>query len=78
MLVLDDIHASYGSVNALKGISLRVEKSAVVALLGANGAGKSTILKSISNLLRPRSGAISFEGERIERSNLNASSNAES
>ncbi len=67
MLQLDEIRANYGSVEALKGISLRVEKGAIVALLGANGAGKSTILKSITNLLRTRSGSISFEGERIDR-----------
>jgi branched-chain amino acid transport system ATP-binding protein len=67
MLQLEDVHASYGSVNALRGISLKVEKDSVVSLLGANGAGKSTILKTISSLLHPRSGSISFEGERIDR-----------
>ncbi len=67
MLQLEDIHASYGSVKALRGISLKVEKDSVVSLLGANGAGKSTILKTISSLLQPRSGSITFEGERIDR-----------
>ena len=67
MLKLEDVHASYGSVKALRGISLMVEKNSVVCLLGANGAGKSTILKSISGLLQPRSGTISFEGEGIDR-----------
>jgi branched-chain amino acid transport system ATP-binding protein len=67
MLQLEDVHASYGSVKALRGISLKVEKDTVVSLLGANGAGKSTVLKTISSLLLPRSGAISFKGERIDR-----------
>jgi branched-chain amino acid transport system ATP-binding protein len=67
MLQLEDVHASYGSVKALRGISIRVEKDSVVSLLGANGAGKSTILKTISSLLHPRSGSISFEGERTDR-----------
>lgn len=67
MLQLEDVHASYGSVKALRGISLKVEKNTVVSLLGANGAGKSTILKTISSLLQARSGTITFEGERIDR-----------
>lgn len=67
MLRLEDVHASYGSVKALRGISLQVERNSVVSLLGANGAGKSTILKTISSLLYPRSGTIQFEGERIDR-----------
>lgn len=67
MLQLDGIHASYGSVQALRGVSLRVEKQSVVSLLGANGAGKSTMLKTICNLMHARSGSITFEGERIER-----------
>ncbi len=67
MLQLEDIHANYGNVKALRGISLQVKKDSVVSLLGANGAGKSTILKTISSLLRPRSGSIIFEGERIDR-----------
>ena len=67
MLRLENVHASYGSVNALRGISLNVPKDSVVSLLGANGAGKSTILKTISSLLYPRDGSITFEGERIDR-----------
>jgi len=68
MLQLEDVHASYGNVHALRGISLRVEKDSVVSLLGANGAGKSTVLKALSGLLRPKSGSIVFDGERIDRS----------
>ncbi|MBD0416879.1 ABC transporter ATP-binding protein [Oryzicola mucosus] len=67
MLQLDDVHANYGSVKALRGISMKVERHSVVSLLGANGAGKSTVLKTISGLLHPRSGSISFEGERTDR-----------
>lgn len=67
MLQLEDIHANYGNVKALRGVSLHVDQNSVVSLLGANGAGKSTILKTISTLLRPRSGSILFEGERVDR-----------
>lgn len=67
MLRLENVHASYGSVNALRGVSLKVEQRSVVSLLGANGAGKSTILKTICNLMQARNGSITFEGERIER-----------
>ncbi|MBS4214955.1 ABC transporter ATP-binding protein [Neobacillus rhizophilus] len=67
MLELDNIYANYGSVKALKGVSLNVKQNSIVALLGANGAGKSSILKTITNLLRPHSGSITFLGERIDR-----------
>lgn len=64
-LQLQDVSAAYGSVRALHGISLSVEKGAMVALLGANGAGKSTTLKAISGMVRPTSGAITFEGQSL-------------
>jgi len=67
LLALEGIHVSYGAVKAVKGVSLSVAPGEVVALLGANGAGKSTTLRTISGLARPRSGAIAFSGERIER-----------
>jgi len=67
LLALEGIHVSYGAVKAVKGVSLSVGPGEVVALLGANGAGKSTTLRTISGLARPRSGAIAFSGERIER-----------
>jgi branched-chain amino acid transport system ATP-binding protein len=67
MLVIDDIHARYGSVTALSGISLRVEPGELIALVGANGAGKSTVLRAISGLLRPHQGTITFNGARIDR-----------
>jgi branched-chain amino acid transport system ATP-binding protein len=59
--------SGYGQITAIKGISLHVETGEVVALIGANGAGKSTTLRTISGLLHPRSGTISFEGRRIDR-----------
>jgi len=60
MLELNDIHVFYGSIRALNGVSLRVNKGQLVALIGSNGAGKSTTLKTISGLLRPREGKIVF------------------
>jgi branched-chain amino acid transport system ATP-binding protein len=65
LLELRNVAGYYGSVRALKGISLRVEPGEVVTLLGANGAGKSTTLRTISGLLRPASGEIWFEGQPI-------------
>jgi len=67
MLVVDDIHARYGSVAALSGVSLKVAPGEMVALVGANGAGKSTVLRTISGLMRPHRGTITFNGERIDR-----------
>lgn len=67
MLELRDLHVYYGSIRALNGISLQVNESELVALIGSNGAGKSTTLKTISGLLRPRQGVILYEGEDITR-----------
>ncbi len=67
MLKLTDVHAAYGPVVALKGISLEVPEGGIVAVLGANGAGKSSMLRAISGLLRPSQGTIEFNGERIDR-----------
>ena len=66
MLELKSICAQYGHVQALKGVSLTINRGEVVTLLGANGAGKSTTLKCISGLLRVTSGSITLEGERID------------
>jgi branched-chain amino acid transport system ATP-binding protein len=68
VLELQDIHAYYGQIHALKGISLEVRSGEIVCLIGTNGAGKSTTLKTISGVLHPRSGEILFRGARIERS----------
>jgi len=65
MLEVDDIHTAYGSIEALKGVSLKVEEGEVVTLIGSNGAGKSTTLRSISGLTPPRTGSIKFRGEEI-------------
>ena len=65
-LRLEGVVSGYGQIMAIKGISLHVDTGEVVALIGANGAGKSTTLRTISGLLRPRAGAISFEGKRID------------
>jgi branched-chain amino acid transport system ATP-binding protein len=66
LLELRDVHTYYGNIHALKGLSLTVEDGEIVTLIGANGAGKSTTLKTISGLLRPRVGEIWFDGERID------------
>jgi branched-chain amino acid transport system ATP-binding protein len=65
ILELNDVHTFYGAIHALKGISLEVHRGEVVTLLGANGAGKSTTLRSINGLQRPRQGAIRFNGQDI-------------
>ncbi|MCB0185486.1 MAG: ABC transporter ATP-binding protein, partial [Caldilineaceae bacterium] len=67
MLEVDDVHAYYGNIHALKGITLSVEAREIVALIGGNGAGKTTTLRAISGLLRPRMGTIRFEGEDLGR-----------
>jgi len=68
LLELKDVHTYYGNIHALKGISLTIEPGEIVTLIGANGAGKSTTLKTISGLLRPREGEIVFDGKRIDGS----------
>src|ERR687884_512748 len=65
MLILENVSVNYGAIEALKGVSLRVEKGEVVTLIGANGAGKSTTLRTITGLLEPSDGRIMFEGENI-------------
>ena len=65
MLKIDDIHVYYGAIHAIKGVSFEVGEGEIVALIGANGAGKSTILKTVSGLMHPRSGSISFCGDDI-------------
>lgn len=67
MLDIQDIHVYYGAIHALKGVSLKVEAGQIVALIGANGAGKSTTLRTISGLLRPKIGDILFEGESLAK-----------
>jgi branched-chain amino acid transport system ATP-binding protein len=66
LLTADDLHVYYGNIAALKGISLEVRPGEIVTLVGSNGAGKSTTLRTISGLLRPRRGQIHFEGRPIQ------------
>jgi branched-chain amino acid transport system ATP-binding protein len=65
MLQVEDLHVYYGAIHALKGISFHLEKGEIVALIGGNGAGKSTSLNTISGLLRPRVGSVVFQGENL-------------
>src|SRR3954465_6115747 len=65
LLELHDIHTFYGTIEALKGISLEVNEGEIVTLIGSNGAGKSTTLRSIMGLTPPRKGAIKFGGREI-------------
>ena len=65
MLTINDINVFYGAIHAIKGVSLEVNEGEIVTLIGANGAGKSTILRTISGLLNPKTGSIQFEGQEI-------------
>jgi branched-chain amino acid transport system ATP-binding protein len=67
MLEVEDLVASYGPVRAVDGVSLDVPAGSITAVLGANGAGKSSLLRSISGLLRPRAGRIRFDGREVTR-----------
>jgi branched-chain amino acid transport system ATP-binding protein len=67
LLHIENLHTYYGSVQALKGINLEVEEGEIVTLIGANGAGKSTTLRTISGLIRPREGQITFNDQDITR-----------
>jgi branched-chain amino acid transport system ATP-binding protein len=67
MLVLKDVHSYYGNIHALKGISLYVNEGEIVTLIGSNGAGKSTTIRTVSGIMHPRQGSILLEGEEINR-----------
>ncbi len=67
MLELKDVHTYYGNIHALKGVSLTVNKGEIVTLIGSNGAGKSTTLRTIQGINKPRSGSIILEGEALEK-----------
>ncbi|HEX4282903.1 MAG TPA: ABC transporter ATP-binding protein [Solirubrobacteraceae bacterium] len=67
LLEVENIHTFYGAIEALRGVSLRVEDGEAVTIIGSNGAGKSTTLRSISGLTPARSGTVKFEGEEISR-----------
>ena len=66
MLAVNDIHVYYGSIHAVKGVSLEVNEGEIVTLIGANGAGKSTVLNTISGLLHPRGGSVTFLGQDLK------------
>jgi branched-chain amino acid transport system ATP-binding protein len=65
LLEVENVHSYYGQIHALKGITLAVEEAEIVTLIGGNGAGKSTTLKTISGVLRPRDGAVRLAGEDL-------------
>ena len=65
LLAIDNLKVRYGGIEAVKGVSMSVEEGQIVTLIGANGAGKSTILRTISGLVRPASGTVTFSGEDI-------------
>ena len=65
LLEVENVHSYYGHIHALKGLSITVDEAAIVALIGGNGAGKSTTLKTISGILRPREGTIRLAGEDL-------------
>ncbi len=65
ILQLENVHSYYGRIHALKGISIEVNEGEIVTLIGANGAGKSTTLRTISGLIHPRQGKVTFEGQDI-------------
>jgi branched-chain amino acid transport system ATP-binding protein len=65
MLNVDNLQVYYGAIHALQGVSFHLEQGEIVALIGANGAGKSTVLNTVSGILRPREGAVTFEGQDI-------------
>ena len=64
-LKVEDLHVYYGSIHAIKGVSFEVNEGEIVTLIGANGAGKSTTLNTVAGLMKPRSGAIAFEGQQV-------------
>jgi len=66
ILEVEDIHTYYGNIHTLKGVSLEVDQGEIVTLIGSNGAGKTTILNSISGILRLREGSIRFKGKRVD------------
>jgi branched-chain amino acid transport system ATP-binding protein len=66
MLALEDVHAYYGNIRALKGVSITIDRGEIVTLIGSNGAGKTTTLKTVIGIVRPLRGTVSLNGERID------------
>ena len=71
MIVVENLHVYYGNIHAIKGVSFEVRKGEITALIGANGAGKSTIIKTICGLMNPRDGEILLNGSPIQRMSAN-------
>ena len=71
MLKVENLKVNYGGIEAVKGISFEVPENSIVTLIGANGAGKSTTLRSIVSLVKPASGSINFLGENITGKDTN-------
>ncbi|GAX02881.1 branched-chain amino acid ABC transporter ATP-binding protein [Secundilactobacillus pentosiphilus] len=69
MLEVKNLAVNYGVINAVKGVSFKINEGEIVSLIGANGAGKTTILKTISGLLKPVSGTVTYEGKEIQKQN---------
>ncbi len=67
ILAVEDLHVFYGNIAAVKGLSFEVHQGEIVTLIGSNGAGKSTTLRTISGLLRPRKGTVTLEGRSITK-----------
>jgi branched-chain amino acid transport system ATP-binding protein len=67
LLEVDEVHTYYGNIRALRGLSMHVDRAEIVTLIGSNGAGKTTTLKTISGVLKPRSGEVRFDGRRIDQ-----------
>jgi len=68
LLEVKDLHVAYGQIEALKGVSLKVDEGEAVTILGANGAGKTTLMRSLSGLLKPSAGSIHYDGKEISKS----------
>jgi branched-chain amino acid transport system ATP-binding protein len=66
LLEINDIHTYYGAIHALRGVSISIDEGEIVTLIGANGAGKSTTLRTISGLIKPREGSITLRGKKID------------
>ena len=71
MIIVENLHVYYGNIHAIKGVSFEVRKGEITALIGANGAGKSTIIKTICGLMNPRDGELLFNGSPIQRMSAN-------
>ena len=69
MLRVENLAVNYGMINAVRGVNFEVNQGEIVSLIGANGAGKSTILRTISGLIKPASGTLTYEGQNITKTN---------